>query len=75
MKEKVKQIMAGILKVDVAILDDNLEIGEIQEWDSLHHMMIVSSLEKEFNIKFQREDLVDLENVGDIISLIEDKIA
>ena len=75
MKERIKNLMADILKVDVAMLDDDLEIGELQEWDSMHHMMIISGMEKEFGIKFQREELVDLENVGDIVALVEDKVA
>lgn len=75
MKERVKEIMVSILKVDVAILDDDLEIGEIQEWDSMHHMMIITGIEKEYGIKFQRDELVDLENVGDIVALVEDKVA
>ena len=75
MKEKIKDIMANILKVDVDRLDDDLEIGEIQEWDSLHHMMLITGIEKELGIKFLREELIDLENVGDIVSLVEDKIA
>jgi acyl carrier protein len=75
MNAKVKEIMSGILKVDISVLDDDLEIGDIQEWDSLRHMMIVTALEKEFGIKFQREELVDLENVRDIIDLVENKLA
>lgn len=75
MKDRIKDLMAGILKVDVSVLDDNLEIGDIQEWDSMHHMMIITGIEKEFGIKFQREELVDLENVGDIIAIVEDKVA
>jgi acyl carrier protein len=75
MKEKIIEIMVNVLNVDIAILDNDLEIGEIQEWDSLHHMMIISGIEKEFGIKFQREELVDLENIGDIVSLVEDKVA
>lgn len=72
-KESVKGIMAGILNVDAAVLDDNLEVGAIREWDSMHHVMIITSLEKEFGIKFQREELADMENVGDIVALVEDK--
>lgn len=75
MKDRIKDLMAGILKVDVSMLGDDLEIGDIQEWDSMHHMMIITGIEKEFGIKFQREELVDLENVADIIALVEDKIA
>lgn len=75
MKDRIKDLMAGILKVDVSMLGDDLEIGDIQEWDSMHHMMIITGIEKEFGIKFQREELVDLENVADIIALVEDKVA
>ena len=74
MKEKIKDLMADILKVDVAVLLDDLEVGDIQEWDSMHHMMIITGLEKEFGIKFQREDLADIENVGDIVSLVEEMV-
>lgn len=73
MKEKIKDLMAATLQVDVAVLDDDLEVGDIPEWDSMHHMMIITGLEKEFSIKFQREELVDIENVGDIVTLVEDK--
>ena len=75
MSERIKNLIADILKVDVAMLDDDLEIGELQEWDSMHHMMIITGMEKEFEIKFQREELVDLENVGDIVALVEDKVS
>lgn len=75
MSERIKNLIADILKVDVAMLDDDLEIGELQEWDSMHHMMIITGMEKEFGIKFQREELVDLENVGDIVALVEDKVS
>ena len=75
MKDRIKDLMAGILKVDISVLGDDLEIGDIQEWDSMHHMMIITGIEKEFGIKFQREELVDLENVGDIIAIVEDKVA
>ena len=71
----VKEFIASVLKVDASVVTDNLEIGDIQEWDSLHHMMIITGLEKEFDIKFQREELVDLENVADIVALVEAKIA
>ena len=67
--------MAGILKVETSVLDDDLEIGDIQEWDSMHHVMIITGIEKEFGIKFQREELIDLETVADIVTLVEGKMA
>lgn len=75
MKDRIIDLMAGILKVETSVLDDDLEIGDIQEWDSMHHMMIITGIEKEFGIKFQREELIDLETVADIVTLVEGKMA
>jgi len=75
MKNRIKDLMAGILKVDISVLGDDLEIGDIQEWDSMHHVMIITGIEKEFGIKFQREELIDLETVADIVTLVEGKMA
>ncbi len=75
MKDRIKDLMAGILKVETSVLDDDLEIGDIQEWDSMHHVMIITGIEKEFGIKFQREELIDLETVADIVTLVEGKMA
>ncbi len=65
--------MAEILNVDVAVLDDDLAIGDIPEWDSLRHMMIITALGKEFHIAFSREDLAELEDVSDIVTLVCEK--
>ena len=75
METKVKEIIAGILKVDVAVVEDDLAVGDIPQWDSLHHMMIITGLQKEFDIKFEREELIDIENVADIVALVSEKVS
>ena len=52
---------------------DDLAVGDIPEWDSLHHMMIITGLQKEFGVEFQREELIDIENVADLVALVEEK--
>ena len=42
---KVKEIIAGILKVDIATVEDDCAVGDIPQWDSLHHMMIITDLQ------------------------------
>ena len=56
----------------VTALDD-LSVGDIPEWDSLHHMMIITGLQKEFGVEFQREELIDNENVADLVALVEER--
>ena len=72
MEEKVIALIASVLKVSVEEVTLDTEIGELDEWDSLHNMEIITELEKTFNVKITSDMLVDLEDVSDIVSLIEE---
>lgn len=56
--------------------DDNLEIGEkttaddIEDWDSLSHIMLLSAIEEEFGIKFDMKAVQGLKDVGAMADLI-----
>ena len=66
---KVFQIVFG---------DDNLVVTEktcaddIEGWDSLQHINILSMLEREFGIEFDIDQIILLENVGDMVRVIEE---
>jgi acyl carrier protein len=68
---KVIKIIAAALEVVEDQINEETAIGDILEWDSMGHIMIISSLEKEFSINFDPEIIMDLEDVGDIIAAIE----
>jgi acyl carrier protein len=46
----------------------------IEDWDSLAHITLVSSIEQEFGIKFALGELQALKNVGDMVDLIGTKL-
>lgn len=46
----------------------------VDGWDSLAHINLVSSVEKEFGVRFALGELEDLRNVGDMIDLMEHKL-
>ncbi len=72
MEEKIKKLIATILNVSQEEITLDTEIGELDEWDSLHNMEIIAALEKTFNVKITPTMLIDLEDVSDIIDLIEE---
>lgn len=74
-KDEVKKIMADILSVDVAKIDDDTAIGDIVSWDSLNHLRIISAIESHFQIRFTPDVLMDLEDVSDIVKATEDRVA
>ena len=59
--------------------DQSLEINaatsaeEVDDWDSLSHIELISNIENHFKIKFALGELQDLRNVGEMVDLIEKK--
>ena len=72
MKEEIVKIIADILEVDVCDIEMDTAVGDLTEWDSMHHLQIIAELEKVYNIKFNASDLAELEDVSDLISLVEE---
>ncbi|WP_300725351.1 acyl carrier protein [uncultured Bacteroides sp.] len=72
MDEQIIAIIARILEVPIEEINMDTAVGDLPEWDSLHHVMIVTELEKIYNIKFSQEDLMELEDVSDLISLVKE---
>ena len=73
-EEKVKEIIATVLEVEVSQIDDDTAIGDIPEWDSLSHIQIVSAIEKEFGFNFTPDVMMDLEDVSDIVAAVEERV-
>ena len=48
---------------------------DIENWDSLHHIQLISELERAFGIKFKLREVLSMKNVGDLIDLIHIKKA
>lgn len=69
--DEVKDIIASILKMPVEQLDVDAEMTEIEGWDSLRNVMILSQLEEHFNIMFPPDDIFDLTSVRAFAEEIE----
>ena len=71
-EDRVIKIIAEAIEVESNKIDEDTAIGDFPNWDSMGQLIIITSLEKEFDIKFDPEDIMDLEDVGDMISAIEE---
>jgi acyl carrier protein len=72
--EKLQFILSSVLKFDEFIIEDSLSATDVDGWDSLTHMVIITEIEKYFNIRFKLKELNKLTNIGNLISLIELKL-
>ena len=72
--KKIIKIIAESLEVSEDQITEDTAIGDIPEWYSLGHIVLISSLEKEFSINFDPEIIMDLEDVSDIVAAIEERL-
>ena len=70
----VQNIFRDIFDIEDLIINNQTNADEIEDWDSLNHILLVSSIEKEFKIKFALGELVEIKDVGSMIDMMIEKI-
>jgi acyl carrier protein len=73
-KEKIRKILVSVLKHERFSMIDELKASDIDGWDSLTHMFIITAIEEEFKIKFKLKELNKLQNIGSFVELVKSKI-
>lgn len=69
-EEKIINLIAGILEVEISIINKELAVGDIPEWDSLAHMRIIAALESDLGVVLDIEQVLEIEDVEDIIDAV-----
>ena len=59
MEKKYKEVFIKGLSLKKDQNVDKLNYNEIEEWDSIGHMTLISELEEAFSITFDTDDIVD----------------
>ena len=63
---KVLELAARQFGVDAGSLDEASSASQFPSWNSLNHVMLIAAVEKEFGIKFDLLQMVDMKNLGEI---------
>ena len=72
--EKVRRIFWDVFDDDTLDINDLTNSSDIEDWDSLEHITLVVSMEKEFSLKFDLKEVNKLANVGEMVDLIASKL-
>ena len=70
-KERIKEIIADTLGIDIERITDDLAAGDIEEWDSVGNLTIISTIEEELEVDIPIEDLYELNNIKAIVEEIK----
>jgi acyl carrier protein len=70
---KLKSVFQKVLEEKDIIITRELAAQDIEKWDSLRHIQLISEVETTFGIKFKLREIMNMNNVGDLIDLIDAK--
>lgn len=72
--EKLTTIFHETFSDNTIVLRDDMTAADVENWDSLTHMMMITKVEETFSIKFKLRELNKLKNVGDLCNTIVGKM-
>ena len=72
-----KEILAAVQDIfrdnfddDTLVITRDTCADDIEDWDSLEQINLLTAIEKKFSIKFKQADVRGLEDVGDLLDLV-----
>ena len=66
----LNKIFIETLDNEDIIIKETTQAVDIDEWDSLMHVLLVDEIEKHFEIRFKASEIQNWKNVGEIIDSI-----
>ena len=68
--QKLNHVFQDVFDDDSIVVSDNTTAADIEDWDSLEQINLLTAIEKKFSIKFKLADVRGLKDVGDLLDLV-----
>ena len=72
---QVNDIFTDTLDNDDIVVEETTKAADVDEWDSLSHIMLIVAIEKHFKLKFTSLEIQSWNNVGEMMDCIEQNLA
>ena len=70
---KVKKIVATVFEIEEINVDLAMSPANVENWDSFGQLLLVETIEREFNITLSMEEVFSVITVQDICDILERK--
>ena len=71
--EKLNEIFSDVFDEEITVTADTTS-ADVEEWDSLTHITLISEVEEAFGFKFAMKDVLGMKNVGEMAEIITKNI-
>ncbi len=66
---KLNEVFSDVFDEEITVTEETTA-ADIEDWDSLTHITLISEVEDAFGIKMSMKDVLSLKNVGEMVDVI-----
>ena len=67
LQKKILDLIEELLKVPAGTVTADTQIADVEEWDSLMHVMIIGELESRLEVAIPLDDAIELTSVRELL--------
>ena len=71
--EDLYKVLAGVFEMKIEDIHDDLTPDDIQAWDSLGQLRLISALESRYHVSFEIAEIFEVLTIGDIKKILKRK--
>jgi acyl carrier protein len=71
---RLQPLFRDILDIPDLVLTENMAAKDIDEWNSLNHMRLISAIEQKFTLRLTTVEVQNLKCVGDMAALVASRL-
>lgn len=68
--ERLDRVFQDVFDDDTIHVTPKTTADDIEDWDSLEHITLISAVEREFRMKFKMGEISSMKNVGEMAYII-----
>ena len=68
--ERLDRVFRDVFDDDTIHVTPKTTADDIEDWDSLEHITLISAVEREFRMKFKMGEISSMKNVGEMAHII-----
>ena len=68
--ERLDRVFQDVFDDDTIHVTPKTTADDIEDWDSLEHITLISAVEREFRMKFKMGEISSMKYVGEMASII-----
>ncbi len=71
--ERLNEVFRDVFDDDEIEVEAETTADDIEDWDSLAHINLISAVEDEFGIRFKMGEVSTMKNVGEMVEIIAER--